>query len=312
MSSLAISLYRLINDETLEKAGFDNKTMPVFTYTNEQGEEISINLGDETLYEYRINELDSKWTPELHDLVITQDFHFEHPSCFFGSDSVTGSSNKLGVAVHIHSRTSNFQETVVFGELADNSGPKTLSFETSFEKSKLRGVIDFDFFIFLMEVNSHGTFQAHNMGTRLTEESLTSYSLIVDGDGSMFPIVEVENAGGPVWSLEADWSDVLVDSFDTSNVRLKLNTKHKRYKDLTEEKNETNRFLMTEILSSAMALIVQKAIFEDDVEIEEMENAEPGSVGLAIWYWCKTFEIDLKSNISINDSFRKYFEMANK
>ena len=71
-----------------------------------------IEINEESLVSYNINEFDSMWSPYENNLKLEQKLIIEYPMVLFGKDGITCESNKIGLAVHIYSKTSNFQETV--------------------------------------------------------------------------------------------------------------------------------------------------------------------------------------------------------
>ena len=97
-------------------------------------------------------------------------------------------------------------------------------------------------------------FQTKLEGVNLNIENLEAFSILVDGDGSVFPIEEVEEVGGPLWKVDFNWTDIESDSFSSSNVKLLLNRAHPIYNYLYNEKHNVNKYLMNEIILSAMVL----------------------------------------------------------
>lgn len=305
-----LSLFRLIDNQKLAEAELVH-SQPVLTYLLEN-DEVSIPVPNAFDHQIRINELDSRWTPELHGLTVKQTIIFKKFNAFFGEESITSIENKIGLAAKIYSRESNFQETVILDEFYTGDNESIFDLVKIFEENELRGSVSFEFFIFLRELNIKEKFQADMVGTILTEEPILEYTLLIDGDGSMFPIVEVYEVGKPLWSVNMSWEDALAEPFNTNYVSLVINRAHERYKDLVSVKSKQSMYLLDEIMITAMAMIMQKVLIEDLVSIEEIKDeALDGSIGKIIWYWYSSFDINVHSLASISESFHQYMENSN-
>lgn len=73
---------------------------------------------------------------------------------------------------------------------------------------------------------------ANSPGLRLGALSET-WELIFDGAGSLFPIVQVQNAPtDPLWTFYGDWEDATFDEFSAEFVALEANESHPAFKEL--------------------------------------------------------------------------------
>lgn len=301
-----ISLFKKIDDDLFEKAGIQTE-IPHFSYTDlEDGEETFINF-DEREDSYVLNEMEPEWSPIEHNLTIQQKITIDCPENLFGEDGVTHEDNVLGIAVNYYSKTSNFQRTVKIGTIKNSSDRLTLMFDYTFDENMLRGALFFEYFIYLKEVHHKLPFTSSMIGANLNDEFLDLYSVIIDGRGSEFPIEEIADKGEPLWRVTMNWTDVYEDLFDSSTIRLILNREHPVFDSLVNKnnKNRINRYLMNEIIISAMSLIVQKAILIDKEEIESESEFNPGTIAQVIWYWISTYDLKLDSLESISHSFHR-------
>ena len=80
------------------------------------------------------------WSPYENNLKLEQKLIIEYPMVLFGKDGITCESNKIGLAVHIYSKTSNFQETVKVASFEKQESRLELNFNYNFEPSTIRGL----------------------------------------------------------------------------------------------------------------------------------------------------------------------------
>jgi len=305
MSKNKIATYQLIDEDLLRESGFRiNPTY--FTYHNLSNslEYIRLEEDDEIQETLYLNELEDKWSPLTNDLTIHQLFTIKDPSIYFGKNGVTSDSNMIGIGVHIHSTTTNIQMKRSIGSFGRTTEPIEIKFEEYFPKNKLRGRIFLDFFYYLEEVNETNNFQAKEKGMLLSDDLLLTLELVIDGDGSVFPISEVSDKGGPLWTLEKYWADPIEDQFDNNNVSLKLNKLHPMFKVINDSTSRYGNFIMEDIIIHAMALIIQEVVLDENLNVEEYE-VSGNSILTVVKYWIETFEVDITNRFSILNSLKR-------
>ncbi|SFC00237.1 hypothetical protein SAMN04488102_102160 [Alkalibacterium subtropicum] len=297
-----IALYKKIDRQLLEKTRINLD--PSLTYNN--GIETSVIEIDEDII--AINEKDEQWAPDDHELTVNLGISIEEPYRLYGRNSVTSQQNELGIACHIYSKESHFQKTVPVGIINNTRDGKYINFSYVFPKSSLRGNVYLEFYIYLAEIREEIPFQANKVGMILTEENLYDLELIIDGDGSVFPMTEFEEKDGPLWKLEKHWVDANDAIFDASNVNLSLNTSHPLFEQVKKGKTRISRAMMGDIMIQAMSQIIQQVIIVENNDIEA-DDTYPNSVLAAVKYWIETFEItDTSSIFSISNTLRKHWE----
>lgn len=299
--SSAIFLYKQLNETLSERAKF-TISPPKLSYSDVVNEEKTIPLNDTSTY--NINELDSVWSPTENELYITQDILIDSPQNLFGQDGLTSFKNKLALSVKIYSRSSNFSENIIIESFDSSSDIVNVSFTEEYFPNSLSGTIYFEYYLIVQEVNETLPFQATQPGMQLSSDPLIAYSISVDGDGSEFPIEEMNEPGKGLWRIWMNWVDIFSDNFDSTNVKIILNSAHPLYDRLYKGGNRLNQYVMNEIVISAIILIIQKAIIVEDNDINENMEAEPSSIAQAIWYWISTFNISTDSLESVANSAR--------
>lgn len=297
-----ILMYRTINKEMhreLNIIDFDMK----FSYI-ENNKIVNIELEDQdNMNAFYMGKSKQLWDPSNNNLIIERSFTIEKPDILFGKNGITTYKGKLGLGVHIYSRSSNFQTTIILDEIiTKKSDTKSITFKHEFEAGEIKGDIYFKIFLYLKNEIEHKPMFATVPGIRLGE--VDNFKITVDGDGSVFPIIEVEKPGEPLWNVSTDWTDIN-DPFDTNNVRIEINRKHSMHNYLYKS-TKPSRYLLVEVLSNAIAQIIFKVIQDDDFKYEE--DSIPDSIRSIIEYWIETFEIDISSLRMISYSLRGSIE----
>lgn len=301
-----ISLYQKMTDVLYKKAGFQF-SKPVFCYIYEQKEK-KINISDDFDGVLTINEYDSIWSPSENNLEVKQTFHIKNPSPLFGIEGITMEANKIGIAAHLHSKTSNFQKTIHVGIIKNQENPLKIEFSYNFPVASLRGNLELDFFLYLKESNEQFCQHATKTGMILSEGDILNLEIIIDGEGSNFPMSEFEDKVGPLWRLEKNWVESNIDTFDSSNINLSLNTVHPLFRQVKEGKTALSRALMGDIMIQAMSMIIQQVIIVEGASLEDISDAIPNSILAAVGYWISTFDIDISSSFSIMNSLRTHWD----
>lgn len=144
-----INLYQKIDDQYTKQAGIEFE-MPELSYYDPVEEvEKNIDVEDERASVIELNKYDSTWNPIGNNLKYVQRFIIKNPSQLFGKDKVTDEKNIIGIAAHVYSRTSKFQETIALNDVITNvDKTKEFVFEKQFNKSQLRGIIEIEFFFY--------------------------------------------------------------------------------------------------------------------------------------------------------------------
>lgn len=305
-STNQISLYRKIDSRMFEEAGIEARE-PHFFYNSDNGLK-EIETSPEFSDVLTINEFNDEWTPVEHDLLIKQKYILTNPSILFGENGVTMEGSRIGLAVHIYSKTSSIQKTFSIASFTDTHDRYEFLFEYTFSSASIRGTVEMDFFLFLQENSYYKPYQADQVGMILSEENIYSLTIIADGEGSAFPITEFDQKDGPLWLLEKSWADAAEDTFDNSNINLKLNIAHPLFGQVKSGKTRASRALMGDIMVQAMAIIIQQVIIIEGNTLESAEDAISNSILSVVNYWITTFEVDISSVFSISNSLRSRFD----
>ncbi|PCF89667.1 hypothetical protein [Staphylococcus intermedius] len=294
-----IALYRKINSEITKEAQMHFSPLKICYENDDEIKTIDIDITEDK--EILINEIDSMWSPYENELQIEQELIIGNPKALFGEKGVTCEDNTIGFAVHIHSKTSYYQKVKEIGSITFNDSEELkLIYKEKFDKDFLRGSINFDFFLYLKEVKKTKPYFANKIGMKLTVEDLNTFKIIVDGSGSIFPITEFSEKGGPLWKVNKSWIDASEDTFDSSNVSLMINNKHSLYHKVTSGKSD--KMLTGSIVLQVISMIIDEVINKENQSIEDEEEIIEGTILATVSYWVKTFEVQTQDIFTIQSS----------
>ena len=304
MASNELSLYRKITANVIDSAGI-KADLPHLFYTDSEEERLEIKVSDSDNSVIEIN--DGNWSPVENNLIYQQKFIVEHPDKLFGVDKITDYANKIGLAAHIYSRSSFFQETIAVPvDIVNDMDEVQIDFKHAFTAGSLRGYLCIDFFLYLKELNVRQSFQADRIGMNLCHEDLYKARIVIDGDGIMFPITEYKDPGGPLWTIERDWHDPSMDEFDVTNVRVKLNTANPLSKQVFKSTGRMANELMSTIMVQSIAMIIYETTLDMQRNYGGMDKVEAieGSILEVVNDWIVEFNIDTSNIMTIVDSLQ--------
>ncbi len=311
MGKDTILLYPSLNEELLSKIRFQKHKYKFF-YTDADGEEYP--LADEPVEaQSSVNCLKDKngvWTQDDNNLCFRNRFCLRTFQCLFGNNGIACKDAKLGLAIQWTSSDSRQRGVICIGEFDVNDKILEKEIEYSFDKAQLRGVVNFTVVLYIAQAGKSDIDEKHlaNANGYILGE-LDNYILMLDGNGSVFPVFEVSEPDQPLWYIKCDWIDPTVDSF-SETVSINLNTAHKNYAYIDRTKKQYDNQLLLEIMSSAISLIIEKVRLTPEYweQIMQGNDLEQGSVGHAIHYFMETLEWDLSSPEKVSISVRKFFD----
>ncbi len=302
-----ISLYRYLDEKLLNKIGYEVEPV-IFSHTSEEEERLFFleEDGEERLDVYLMNDKEGIWDPGIHDLTVRQWCSIEMPRFLFGSSGIATEDSCIGIAVSWYSRTSALRGIKPLSSFKSNVlGPKEFDLEVTFKKGQLRGAVVIETILYLKK-SGQQTESGFATETGTVLGILDRKVLFFDGEGSEFPIVEIEDPAKPLWWVECNWTDPLTDLFDTDNVRIYLNQKHRYSKEINFRKGIGQTPLLIEILASAFQIIISELSQGTEwTDIKLGQNFEKGSIGEAIYYFLSTFDWDTSSPEKLAKTIRE-------
>ncbi|WP_019680663.1 hypothetical protein [Ruminococcus flavefaciens] len=310
-----LNLYPTLTESGVNKAGIsiqqiklsyrdDNDYFPI---------NIEIENGNEKKYIAVLKDERVKWSAETHNLIIHKAGTIKHPDTLFGSNGIAPHDSVIGVAAIWSSKKSDLHGTIQYGEFSLTSAPYSFDCNYTFERSILRGSLKYKLVLYLKYNGNPYPEEMHlanQTGTILGV--LEEFELYVDGNGSIFPIKEVNNEGKPLWWVDFDiTADIFEDLFDDEHVVVCLNRAHPCFPDLSIEESYKNSPLFREVISSALYIIVMSVKELADNEWDNVitgNNLEPGTIAEATFYFINKLGWDVSSPTALAKSIHKYFD----
>ncbi len=298
-----LSAYPKLTNELKKKTGYNIATYR-FSYTR-NGEEFPLEeesvVENSTGSSVAISKLIDKnatWNPEYYGLNVTSTCVIQTPIFLFGKKGIIADDGELGVAIMWTSKDSNARGVQPIGFFRKSTIPQTIEGTLSFSPHIIRGTVSLKTIFYVQDPGHIPTTQsylANKTGMILGE--LDETRIIVDGKGAVFPIVETDSKGEPLWWVECNWSDPTVDRFEEENFCIYLNTAHKDYPTLNENQGPKNSPLLADIIASALQILISKTLL-DDTSGNTISGLgiEEGSISSVVRYFINTFGLNVHSN----------------
>ncbi len=312
----AFNSYPVLNESLFSDIGYIGE-QPEFSYI-EDYQEFPLRIEkDEGLSSVgKIIDPRCNWSPETHNLIINKQCSLAQAYCLFGIGGIVPSTAEVGVALKWVSTNSDVCGVIPFGVI--NKLDSSIEFTVSkvLEKGLIKGSIRLQTFLYLK--NSGKSFSneetlAQEPGTILGV--LDQYEIFIDGNGSLFPIMEVNKPGEPLWKVFFnDSCDALHDKFDNDNVEIQLNKAHPSYENLRVETSISETPLLLEVLSSALFVIFVSAKEAIDQDWDKVINGragvdyDTGSIADAVNHFVTKLGWNIDSPTKLAASIKDYFE----
>lgn len=309
------NLYPVLRDEHCSALNY-LPSIPEFSYT-EDYEDHPLVLddvkGDAFSWTAQLQDPRCVWYPDTHNVIIHKKCSLSNTKILFGPGGIAPHNAVIGIAENWISSKSDQRGIIPFGEITADSESAEFELEFKFEKSKIKGSLQFQTILYLKrpgipDVNE--LYFASNSGTILG--TLDRCEVFVDGNGSVFPIATVNEPGKPLWWVRYDDAvDPLQDGFDEENVEILLNIAHPNYEALKIGDSLKDSPLFLEVISSALMIIIDSArdsIGPDWDSVLSGQNFAPGSIAEAIYYFTNKLQWDTSSAVKLASSIRTFFD----
>ncbi len=282
-------------------------------YYNNNGEEHSIEAEEtsEGSGVYTLIDQLGEWDPDVNNICFKRTFQLNNTDCLFGEHGIVCTNAAIGVAVIWKSADSKQRGAIEIGTIryTDRRKEFRLVYD-QFDKAQLRGIIELSTILFIKNAGTPRPNERHlanTYGCILGE--LDRISVILDGDGSIFPVYEIYDPDQPLWYVKCNWDDPDVDQFSDC-VSVVINRAHKNYRYLDRQKKTFDEQLMIEIMSTALIIIIMKLKdnFEAWSSVTQGVNLQQGSVSQAVRYFIDVLGLDANSMESLLISIHQYFD----
>jgi len=241
----------------------------------------------------------NEWDPENFNLQIHTKISINNPTFMFQPLGPVKNDNDIGIAVIWSCKSVSLRGVKRLGTIKADAKNATFDLELDFPKGTLKKEINLSVITYLMGPKSYGT----------TIGELTNQSIVIEGNGSVFPIVEIREKGLPLWWVDINWGDPQEDEFDEEYLKLCINRDHANYKKLFSKGMISDKQLFNEIMGATLQIIIEKVMHSQYWnDIINNYNNKPGSIAEAVYYFISTFNWDYSSPELLSRSIRMYLE----
>lgn len=241
---------------------------------------------------------DYEWDPKQQSLYLDIELVIQNPSVFYESN-VCEKDAVVSIGLEWCPLKSKIKKCCKIGDILNQEGKLVIN-KNDVEIENLASNTDFNLIIYISKPGAISTnkFIANKTGIVLFRELM--WSIIVSGDGSLFPIFETDSpADAPLWRIEINTDDIESDFFDKDHVKILINKKHQSYMYYSSKSADYNKNFETEVLSSAVAVLILELRNKQDgkVFVFNDEYPEEGSIAQALIYLKDT------KGFKINDDY---------
>ena len=261
---------------------------------------------------------DGVWSADKNNLFVKRTIALKNYRNLFGPNGLACKNAHLGLSLiwtSPDSRQRGAESVVEFAvsetQLAEKYDHTFTEGEIDLEfaAAKLRGDVNFSVVLYIAKAGTPADDETHLANEEgFVLGTFDSFTLRIDGNGSLFPVFEVYEPDQPLWYVRCDWTDPASDQFSES-VSININTAHKNYKYIDRQQHSFCSQLLVEIMSAALCCIIEKIRSEQYLDqILGDDEMESGSVGEAVRYFANTLDWDFSTPDKLSLSTRKFFD----
>ena len=239
----------------------------------------------------------AQWNPEENNLFVEYNCSFRSPQFLFGEQGLAAlNGSVIGVALLWLDPDANQRGVQAIGDIASSTNkPCSISGRLAFPEKQLKGTLELQTVLYLKKRGLPNNRERHLAILEGTIFGIIDVTrIVIDGNGSIFPVHEIKALNEPLWWIRCDWEDPRLDRFTDENVCLFLNTAHKDYPSLNINEGIKNSPLLMEIVCSALQIIIVKVLNDDAATSDTINgsNLEEGSISSVVHYFLNTFGIN--------------------
>lgn len=281
----------------------------VFYFREEDG---LIQILNQTLdYEFKtiLSNEDDSWDFVEKGFGLSGSVTLGCPTSLFGPTRLVNSDAELGIAIQWLSKQSSQRGVVPIATLTSKTpNDLMIPIDYYFPKDKLFGEVVISLIIYLKKA-SHNSMRGEARVSGAILGELEEWLVILDGSGSTFPIVIANEPDKPLWFVDFNYSEPLIEPFDKEYIAIYLNKAHDAFKFVYNPKTKLDQVLYVEFLAGAIHLILQNLMdCPDWQDIQDGGNCEEGSIGQVMHYFKTTLDWDLDTPEKLAISLRRDLE----
>ena len=210
---------------------------------------------------------------------------------FYGDTKICYPQTILGIGLEWKAKESKIKYCKKLGLINNKMDDLSIAVD-DIEIKNPDSDIEFRWFLYVHEPakNNGGTKEVFANKEGLILSTKVWWSIIVSGNGSIFPIEEYSKIGNPLWSIRSSFVDWAEDDFSLDNVGVVFNPAHPLFKFINYGSEDFDEDIFKEVASSAIAaliiLIINQAREKGDLELLSNDPTEAsGSILAAMRYF---------------------------
>ncbi len=303
MRPYRLSLFKVLSNKQKELLNIE---LALNAKYNDQGKIKELSLKKEG-NQYSLDSSDGLWNMEEYGLNVDLGLSLTNACILYGSDGIANGDSEISMVVTWKSSSS--KERGVFNpqSIKNINDAQVMSFSNEFARNTFHGVIELNVQLVLTKPGTPSEITLNNTQGVIIGD-IEKLFINVDGSGSLFPIININDKEKPLWQIKMDFADPTQDLF-VDTFKIILNTAHKDYVfiDLSNNEKCCNR-LIIEIIQQSIIALLSKLLNENYLINLENIDYQEGSVLQVAKYMIDTKEFDVSSIESIIDSVSRYFD----
>lgn len=265
------------------------------------------NSSNEKLFQLIDEEYE--WDPKTQPIHMNILLTLDNASSLFGPNGICCDDAVIGVGLTWKPNKSKIKHCVKIGDF--KKGNTDVSLEAKNILIENAGSnISFTLVFYISKPGSSGTFPsiANEQGLIVFERK--EWTLVVEGEGSLFPVHDYCDPDGPLWTYKCEVTDLKEDEFDEQHIEIRLNKAHKNYCFIDHKSQLFSSVFLNEIFSSALAAIIidiHKQTNNDQIEFDEENHGN--CIFSVLRYFAKNLKIQINGDYTeIYKSVKMYFD----
>lgn len=304
-----LALFPTLSEELKQKIQFHEAPYDFF-YQDGGRRELKRNDSDDSKT-FSLFEENGPWNVDEYNFGFSRTYSIKFHHFLFGENGIACKNSVLGIAIIWTSPESKQRGVITAdGEIKSTDSSTRITINHMFAKAQLRGCVNLQTVLYIKTKGSPNKDEKHLANTSgLILGELDNENLLLDGNGSSFPVIITQEPNQPLWWVKCDWEDPTSDLFSES-VAIYLNEKHKSYTFIDRKSAKYNPQMVQEIFSQALLIIITKLKQNEDYWNDTINENHlgTGSVSEAIAYFSNALDWNLQTVENTSLSIRKFFE----
>ncbi len=294
---LTTKLYKSLSQKDFEVLGIKTKRQYYYLTDSEKKTITEQTFQDDNSKNvYQLVDEDFEWNPKEQSLYLNISMKSKDLSFLFGPDGFCSPGTILGVGLVWKPEKSKIKRCFKLGEISKDNSVIDINVE-NIELQNISSNVEFYFLIYIIKPsnNAINPFFANEEGIVLYSGKL--WTIIVEGNGSIFPVYEIDDEGGPIWSYYCDFVDIADDPFDLEHIRININKQHPAYNLIHPKSPTYSQEYVNEILSSALTMIILDIRSKQENNVIDLdEDGSQGSILNVMKYFNETLKFKINSD----------------